>query len=79
VLRYLVSAEPLPGFRLYVMFRDGLDGVAELAPHFCFPDLPYFAQVQVDKELNAAVWPNGPKIDSEILYSLVADRASPMP
>jgi hypothetical protein len=86
VLRYLILARALAGYRLYVAFRDGLEGVVDLAPHISFKDewAPlrdprYFAQVWVDTDQNAAVWPNGVKFHSEILYGLVADSASPMP
>ena len=86
MLRYLVSAEAQPGYRLYLVFRDGMEGVAELANHIDFDgtsaslrDFRKFAEVVVDTELDAVVWPCGTSFHAEILYGLVAERASPMP
>jgi hypothetical protein len=75
MLKDIVAAEALGGYRLHLRFEDGVEGVVDLAPHLSFRgvfeplrDTAYFAQVRVDAELGTVVWPNGADLDPDVLY-----------
>ena len=36
MLKDVVAANPLDGYRLHLRFEDGLEGVVDLAPHLSF-------------------------------------------
>jgi hypothetical protein len=66
----------LGGFRLELVFDDGLRGTVDFAQHIAGrggvfealrnPD--YFAKVRVDAELGTIVWPNGADFCPDVLY-----------
>jgi hypothetical protein len=67
MLKDIVAAKALGGYRLYLRFEDGVEGVVDLAPHLSFQgvfeplrDPIYFAQVRVDPASGTVAWPNGP-------------------
>ncbi len=75
MLKDIIAAEALDGYRLHLRFEDGVDGVVDLAPHLSFRgvfeplrDPAYFAQVRVDPELGSVTWPNGADLDPDVLY-----------
>lgn len=71
------TARPLPGYRLEVVFADGLSGVVDLSdvPHVGvfapWADSAYFEQVTVDAETGTACWPNGADVAPDAMHAEV--------
>ncbi|GAB1858773.1 hypothetical protein MHTCC0001_36160 [Flavobacteriaceae bacterium MHTCC 0001] len=69
----VVEARPLEGLRLWLRFSDGKEGVVDLEglelPGLLsrLRDPGFFAQVRVDPELEAPVWPGGLDLDPLVL------------
>lgn len=81
MLKDIVAAEPLDGYRLLLRFEDGTEGALDLAPCLSFRgvfaplrDLSYFRQVRVDPHLGTVVWPNGADLDPDVLYARLTGR-----
>lgn len=72
----VVSVEPLPGYRLRVVFADGVSGEVDLSDRLFGPvfeplkDLGLFAQVGID-EYGAEFWPNGADLAPDALYNTI--------
>lgn len=81
MLKDIVSASPLNGYRLQIRYEDGVEGVVDLSGLLSFrgvfeplKDPSFFSQVRVDAELGTVTWPNGADIDPDVLYArLVPD------
>ena len=78
MLKDVVAAQPLEGYRLRLRFEDGTGGIVDLEPTLSFRgifaplrDLDFFRQVNVDPGLGTVVWPNGADLDPDVLYSRV--------
>ncbi|HVC94935.1 MAG TPA: DUF2442 domain-containing protein [Pirellulales bacterium] len=81
MLKDLVEARALDGYRLSVRFEDGIEGVVDVtncirltgvfAP---LSDRNEFVAVRVDPELGTVVWPCGADLDPDVLYSLVTGQ-----
>lgn len=71
----VVEARPLEGLKLWLRFSDGKEGVVDLEglelPGLLsrLRDPGFFAQVRVDPELGAPVWPGGLDLDPLVLYA----------
>lgn len=67
------SVEPLPNYRLRIVFRDGTEGEISLADKLWGPvfeplrDDDLFRQVTVD-EYGVVCWPNGADLAPDALY-----------
>ena len=69
----------LDGYRLELLFDDGLRGVVDLADlitgrHGVFEQLhdpKYFTIVSVNEELGTIVWPNGADFCPDVLHEWV--------
>jgi hypothetical protein len=79
MLKDIVAARALGGYRLHLRFEDGLEGVVDLEPHLSFHgvfeplrDPAYFAQARVDPDLGTVAWPNGADLDPDVLYGRIA-------
>ena len=63
-------------FRVQLIFTDGTQGVADVAPWIAgrggifgaLQDPAFFAQVTIDTEAGTLVWPNGADLDPDRLY-----------
>lgn len=84
MLTDIVEVKVLDGYRLYIRFEDGVDGVIyvhELIPFegiFApLRDRAFFGQVRVNPELGVIYWPNGPDLDPDVLYSHL--KGQPIP
>jgi hypothetical protein len=78
MLKDLVAARPLDGYRLYLRFEDGAEGVVDLSTQLNFrgvfeplKDPAYFQMLRVDADLGTVVWPNGADLDPDVLYSVL--------
>jgi hypothetical protein len=75
-----VYVEPKPGWRLYVRFEDGIDGVVDVSTSFRGPmtaplrDESFFRQVFLD-EFGAVSWPNGYDLAPDALYDRLCKQA----
>ena len=76
MLKDIVAAQPLEGYRLHLRFEDGVEGVVDLEPLLNFRGVfealknpAYFRRVHVDANLGTVVWPNGADLDPDVLYS----------
>jgi uncharacterized protein DUF2442 len=81
MLKDVVDARPLEGYRIHLRFEDGTEGTLDLANHVSFrgvfaplKELSYFQQVRVDPNLGTVVWPNGADLDPDVLYAHVAGK-----
>jgi hypothetical protein len=65
--------EPLPNYRLLVVFDDGVSGEVDLSERLFGPmfeplrDSEAFARVELD-EFGAPCWPNGADLAPDALY-----------
>ncbi len=73
---HVTKAKYLQNYEVEVAFNDGKTGVADLTPALHGPvfeplkDNAVFAKLQVDKELETIVWPNGADLAPEYIYFL---------
>lgn len=72
-MKRVSKATALPGFKLHVVFEDGVSGELDMSDELIGPvyeplrDPEYFAKVFVD-EIGAICWPNGVDIAPDALY-----------
>ncbi len=78
MLKDIVSAQPLTGYRLHLRFEDGVEGDVDVSGLVRFDgifaalrDHAFFEQVRVNPELGAIYWPNGADLDPDVLYSRI--------
>jgi uncharacterized protein DUF2442 len=67
------SVAPLDGYKVHLVFSDGIERTVDLDPYLRGPifervrDPEYFQGVRVDPDTGTIVWPNGADIDPLIL------------
>jgi len=78
MLKDIVAAQPLDGYRLALRFEDQVEGVVDVAKIVPFTgvfapllDRDQFLKVKVDSELGTVCWACGADLDPDVLYSLV--------
>ena len=65
------------GYRIWLRFSDGIEGVADLAHALDGPmleplrDRVVFSTARLDAELHTVAWPNGADLAPEYLHALV--------
>ena len=73
----LVDAKHVSDYRVWVKFRDGVEGVIDLESEIWGPvfeplkDPAYFATVRLSLEWNCICWDNGADFAPEWLYEAV--------
>jgi hypothetical protein len=78
----VVEVKPLPGFKLWLRFQDGVNGTVDLSAELWGPmfeplrDATLFAQVSVHPELETVTWPNGADLAPEYLYEAAQQRVA---
>ncbi len=84
MLKDIVDARPLDGYRLWLRFEDGVEGVVDLERQISFKGVftplrerSYFSQVQVNPELGTIAWPNGADFDPDVLYAQITGQPIP--
>ncbi|MFB3910064.1 MAG: DUF2442 domain-containing protein [Candidatus Eisenbacteria bacterium] len=71
----VIEARYVDGYRIWLRFRDGTEGIVDLERHLWGPvfeplkDVEYFRNFSVDLTLT---WPNGADIAPETLYDEAA-------
>ena len=83
VMRRIMVAWALPGYRLWVRFSDGVEGEISLADlvgkgvFASWNDPEEFAKVSIDSEAQTVTWPGGVELCPDSLYEdIVAQRAT---
>lgn len=78
MLKDIVEARAIGGYKLYIRFEDGVDGEVDLSKLVDFKgvfgplqDVHEVARVRVDPELGTICWPNGADFDPDVLYSVL--------
>ena len=81
MLKDIVEARPLDGYRIWLRFEDGIEGVVDLAQKISFKgvfeplrDRSLFLQMRVDPDLGTIAWPNGADFDPVVLYAEITGR-----
>ena len=73
----LVEARHLGGYRVWLRFKDGLQGELDLGNELWgevfepLKDVAEFAKLKADPELHTLVWPNGADFAPEWLWEQV--------
>lgn len=81
MLKDIVEATYLEGYRVRLQFEDGVTGELDLSKIICFEgvfeslrDLTNFAGFTVSSELGTISWPNGADLDPDVLYALITGQ-----
>lgn len=81
MLKDIVEARPLGGYRIHIRFEDGAEGEVDLAKLVEFKgvfaalrDPQEVRKVAVHPELGTICWPNGADLDPDVLYSHVTGQ-----
>ena len=82
MLKDIVEARPLGGYRIHIRFEDGAEGEVDLTKLVEFRvvfeplrDPEQVRKVAVHPELGTVCWPNGADLDADVLYSRVTGQA----
>ncbi len=74
----VIRVKPLPAYRLFVEFADGVKGEVDLSKRLFGPifeplkDLDFFAQAVID-EFGVVCWPNGADLAPDALHEVIAE------
>lgn len=86
MLKDVVEATPLEGYRLKLRFEDGVEGVVDIARCVSFTGVfaalqerSSFQAVRVNPELGTVCWPCGADLDPDVLYGLVTESPNVEP
>jgi hypothetical protein len=78
----IVSAEPLPQYRLKVTFNDGLSGIFDVEPErrggvfLKLLDLKVFNAVTVNPDFGCVEWPGGVDLAPDAMHQAVSGSQS---
>jgi hypothetical protein len=76
----VVEVRPLPGYKLWLRFQDGVSGTVDLSDQLWGPmfeplkDATLFDKVAIHPELETVTWPNGADLAPEFLYQAAKKR-----
>ena len=76
---HVVDIRVRTGYRIWLQFSDGVEGVVDLADELEGPvfeplrDPVVFAGARLDPELHTLAWPNGADLAPEFLHGLVME------
>ena len=84
MLKDIVSVKPLDGYRLFLRFEDGVEGIIDVdklvklsgvfAP---LNEREFFLLVRVNPDLGTICWPNDADLDPDVLYGIVTGESIP--
>jgi hypothetical protein len=84
MLKDIVEATPLEGYRVRFRFEDGVVGELDLSAIMRFEgvfaplkDLTRFRELSVHPDLGTIYWPNGADLDPAVLYARVTGTSIP--
>lgn len=71
----IVEAKALEGYKIYLRFEDGAEGVVDIAKEVGFKGMlgalrnpEFFRQVRVLPDFGTICWPNDVDLDPDVLY-----------
>jgi hypothetical protein len=83
MIREIIAAKALDGHRIYLCFKDGVEGAVEfkgIAPFkgvFAgLQDQTVFEKMTLNAELGTVQWENGADLEPEVLYDMVTGRVA---
>jgi len=84
MLKDIVEARILEGYRVHLRFEDGVEGDVDLGRLIRFEgvfaplrDPKEFVRLTVNLEIGTICWPNGADLDPDVLYSEVSGQPIP--
>ena len=84
MLKDIVEVRPAEGYRLFLRFEDGVEGIVDVATMVRFNGVfaplrnrEEFLKVAVNSEIGTICWPNGADLDPDVLYACVTGEAIP--
>lgn len=86
MLKHMMEARALEGYRLYLRFDDGTSGKIDLGQAMHFEGIPaplknqiQCAQVRKNQELGTIEWPCGAGLYPDVLYARPTGQPLPQP
>ena len=76
----IIEAKPLPGFRVWVKFSDGVEGTADLSDlagkgvFEAWKDPEFFESIFIDPESRTIAWPGGIDLCPDSLYEEITGK-----
>ena len=76
IMRWVIEASYLGGYKLKVRFDNGESKVVDLQPHIDGPifeplkDLDFFRSFYVNHDIDTIVWPNNADFSPDFLYEI---------
>lgn len=84
MLKDVIEATALEGYRVRLRFEDGVNGDVDLSTIIRFEgvfatlrDVNRFRELSVHPDLGTICWPNGADLDPAVLYALVTGKPIP--
>ncbi len=84
MLKDIIEVQPKDGYKLYLEFEDGVNGIVDINQLIEFTGVfaplqneDYFKQVKVNPDWGTIYWENGADLDPDVLYSVV--KGTPIP
>ncbi|HEY9651061.1 MAG TPA: DUF2442 domain-containing protein [Coleofasciculaceae cyanobacterium] len=84
MLNDIIDVRPLEGYKLYLRFDDGVEGIVDISKIVEFTGIftplqerEYFAKVQVNPDLGTIQWQNEADLDPVVLYATITNQAVP--
>ncbi|MGA2620640.1 MAG: DUF2442 domain-containing protein [Thermoguttaceae bacterium] len=81
MLKDIVEARAMEGYKAYLRFEDGVEGMVDLGRLIRFEgvfaplrDPDEFARMTVNRDLGTVCWPSGADLDPDVLYAEVAGQ-----
>jgi hypothetical protein len=84
MLKDIVEVRPVEGYRLFLKFEDGVEGIVDVATMVRFDGVfaplrnrEEFVRVAVNPEIGTICWPNGADLDPDVLYAHITGETIP--
>lgn len=79
-MEFIVEVKPLPGFRIWIKFQNGLEGIVNLSDltgkgvFAKWNESGFFDSVFVDTESHTVSWPGGIDLCPDSLYAEITGK-----
>ena len=76
----IIDVRPLPGFKIWVKFQDGVEGNVDLSDlvgkgvFSKWKEAGFFESVFIDKESHTVAWPGGIDLSPESLHAEITGK-----